>query len=377
VGRKQPLKSLTDSQKTFVDSPGSNYVRACPGSGKTRAIVARYLRRAAEEKRKGVALLSFTNVAVDEVGRRCGQNPELLRHPHFIGTFDGFIQRLIIGPRFASRNLLQPRFIESWDVQDVTKITPDPKRPYEFLSLEWFDFGEDNEPTLMQDRISGPFRVSRLKLYEAHEATCKRLAKEKRIARLKKGYIACSEARRQLLFRLRDPGRRDSTVELLAARFAEVIVDEAQDCGIEELELLKALVEQRVHVCLVGDPDQAIFEFRNAVPEKVHEFGRALGAEHVFDENFRSSPAICATNSSFRCFEGSDEAAGPNSDCDWPVYLLPFDALPKVGSGFSALVNKHGVDRRGAIVVSHATKHAAVLIRCLVIGSRSSLLELP
>ncbi|WP_371272122.1 UvrD-helicase domain-containing protein [Streptomyces sp. cf124] len=66
---------------------------ACPGAGKTRAMVARFLKRTAEEPRRGIALISFTNAAVDEVRRRCGNadaplrrhvrhlHPPLHRHP--------------------------------------------------------------------------------------------------------------------------------------------------------------------------------------------------------------------------------------------------------------------------------------------------------
>ncbi|MBK7623000.1 MAG: UvrD-helicase domain-containing protein [Kineosporiaceae bacterium] len=56
----------SDAQRALVETPGSLFVEACPGAGKTRAIVGRFLRRVHEEPRKGVALLSFTNAAVDE-----------------------------------------------------------------------------------------------------------------------------------------------------------------------------------------------------------------------------------------------------------------------------------------------------------------------
>ena len=65
-----------------------------PGAGKTRAIVARYLSRVEQEPRKGIALLSFTNAAIDEVKGRCGDMPDALKAPHFVGTFDSFINRL-------------------------------------------------------------------------------------------------------------------------------------------------------------------------------------------------------------------------------------------------------------------------------------------
>ena len=78
----------TDAQQALITTSGSLFVEACPGAGKTWAIVERFSARAHQEKRKGIALLSFTNAAVDEVRARCADDPGLLGAPHFVGTFD-------------------------------------------------------------------------------------------------------------------------------------------------------------------------------------------------------------------------------------------------------------------------------------------------
>ncbi|MFE2519057.1 UvrD-helicase domain-containing protein [Streptomyces mirabilis] len=67
---------LTDGQQALVDATDSLFAAACPGAGKTRAMVARFLKRTAEEPRRGIALISFTNAAVDEVRHRCGSQTE-------------------------------------------------------------------------------------------------------------------------------------------------------------------------------------------------------------------------------------------------------------------------------------------------------------
>jgi superfamily I DNA/RNA helicase len=76
---------LTDPQRELAFTAGSRFVEACPGAGKTRAIVTRFQQRAKAEPRKGIALLSFTNTAVDEVTDRCAAYPQLLEVPHFCG----------------------------------------------------------------------------------------------------------------------------------------------------------------------------------------------------------------------------------------------------------------------------------------------------
>lgn len=76
----------TEAQRELIELDGSRFVEACPGSGKTKAIVARYERLAGLGQRRGIALLSFTNAAVDEVTARCS-DPTVLVSPNFVGTF--------------------------------------------------------------------------------------------------------------------------------------------------------------------------------------------------------------------------------------------------------------------------------------------------
>ena len=62
------MSALSDEQQTIVDAPLEPMsVIACAGSGKTRTAVYRVIemRRKLGEHRGRVALLSFSNVAVD------------------------------------------------------------------------------------------------------------------------------------------------------------------------------------------------------------------------------------------------------------------------------------------------------------------------
>lgn len=96
------MLDLSEGQKALVDATDSLFAIACPGAGKTRAMVTRFLKRTAEEPRKGICLISFTNAAVDEVRRRCGSHNEALKAPNFVGTFDSFLHRFIVTPSSLS-----------------------------------------------------------------------------------------------------------------------------------------------------------------------------------------------------------------------------------------------------------------------------------
>jgi DNA helicase-2/ATP-dependent DNA helicase PcrA len=81
----------TQEQQAAIDHVGTAFVTACPGAGKTRTMVerARLLLNHPDDRR-GIAFLSFTNAAVDELEARLrafGVLPTPL-FPSFIGTFD-------------------------------------------------------------------------------------------------------------------------------------------------------------------------------------------------------------------------------------------------------------------------------------------------
>lgn len=83
-------------------------VEACPGSGKTTLLVAKLaiLARYWTEGRRGICVLSHTNVARHEIERRLGSTPEgkrLLSYPHFVGTIHAFVNEFLALPWLRSK----------------------------------------------------------------------------------------------------------------------------------------------------------------------------------------------------------------------------------------------------------------------------------
>ena len=84
-------EQLTEEQKKFLTAEGKVVVKACPGSGKTYSVAHKLLSYIDNWKdyHSGVAVLSFTNVASNEIQEKAqtihGSLGEL-GYPHFIGT---------------------------------------------------------------------------------------------------------------------------------------------------------------------------------------------------------------------------------------------------------------------------------------------------
>ena len=79
-------------------------------------------------------------------------------------------------------------------------------------------------------------------------------------------------------------------------RFRHLFVDEFQDVSRAQLRLIRAWLGDRNELCVVGDPDQAIYGFAGAEPAHLGEFtsrfrtGRVVRLEH----NYRSSAQVLA-----------------------------------------------------------------------------------
>lgn len=69
-----------------------------------------------------------------------------------------------------------------------------------------------------------------------------------------------------------------------------IMVDEVQDCSGDDWKLLNILKEKHGNIFVVGDPDQAIYEWRGACPKLFVEF--KADTDVILDENYRSTPDI-------------------------------------------------------------------------------------
>jgi DNA helicase-2/ATP-dependent DNA helicase PcrA len=345
---------LTDAQRELAFEPGSRFVEACPGAGKTRAIVARFEHRARAELRRGIGLLSFTNAAVDEVMTRCASDQRLLEAPHFVGTFDAFINRFVTSPLYIRRYGRHPRLVESWDVLPGTQVrTPSLQHGLQY-SLEWFDIALDGSHSLDLDRVRGRYANVLRSQYAIHQqGLCARARQLSHKFVVDYGVLSSSASRRLAATELGEPAQRTLVMTLLGDRFAELIVDEAQDCGAEELLVLRLMREQGVDVVAVADLDQSIYEFRRAVPDKVRAFAAELPAGKRLDGNFRSSPAICAVNRTLRVGDEKDNACGPHAEVNWPVHLVEFDSSDEVAKAVEAILTQAPLNRVDVCVLAH------------------------
>ena len=80
-------------------------------------------------------------------------------------------------------------------------------------------------------------------------------------------------------------------------QFRHLFVDEFQDVNPLQFRLLEAWRGERLDLCVVGDPNQAIYAWNGADPSLITKLGaRIPGTEMVtLERNYRSSPQVVAT----------------------------------------------------------------------------------
>lgn len=331
--------TATSEQQAVIDCSGSAFVTACPGAGKTRTMVER-ARRALNDTNdlRGVAFLSFTNAAVAELDSRLrsfGALPNPF-FPSIICTFDSFLWQTFIAPFGVPGCDTLPKLVvdkDKWEIKPYTNGRP--------LHLGLFDrkTGAGDVDELAAINFQGS-----IKAYET-------AARNRYSESIAKGLIDFEDVREIASARLRDQAFSNKLGKAISGRFKEFIIDEAQDCNKFDLETIKWLRESGIHVKVICDPNQAIYEFRGGITRELDAF------QSEFDEsqqlqlsgNFRSSPNICSAIVSLREIRHRltlDQAIGPNASTQLPVYVLSYTGgvTAEISNKFVEILSSNGLD---------------------------------
>lgn len=353
--------NLTAEQRAIAQHPRGVFVEACPGSGKTRAIVARAGAIGATlEGNRGLAVLSFTNSAIDEFAHRCSEHAfeGLLRFPNFVSTFDGFLRHFLFSPGGVEGVDEKPVIVDSWDTLGIDiRLRGAIAFAGEAPSLDLFN-PEDN-------RIDPAF-IGMPALREhvvRHQAAYQRAAFIRRAGLRQRGYFSAADVRVEVVRRLARDDWSRAMSRALAARFAEVVVDEGQDCNPLDCEIINWLRNAGVCVTVVADPDQAIYGFRHGMPANL----RAVADSYAPDDrlaltgNFRSGPAICAVASTLRRRVDPDVSLEDAAQFLEPVHVLAYPgrtAADTIGAFFLGRLLEAGISASSGVVLAHGRRNA-------------------
>ncbi|MEQ8739330.1 MAG: ATP-dependent helicase [Rhodospirillales bacterium] len=280
--------SLTPDQRRAVDCEENIQLSACPGSGKTRVIIAKLLQLAetVEGTPRSIGCITYTNAAVDEIESRikkAGTNALFERCE--IATIHAFCLQFILRPYRWLVPEVPPGFkILTREMRAferlVRAVEDEIGRPVQFRTFE--DYAS------IRMALDGSPAGTGIEGGIVTDASARRYWDLVRQA----GYIDFSMI---LYYSHAILSAHDFIAEGLSSRFSWLLVDEFQDTTDIQIEILK-LLNARLHTqfFLVGDEHQSINAFAGARPDLARAFSEEIGArqEIAISGNFRSGPHI-------------------------------------------------------------------------------------
>jgi len=322
-------------------------VYACPGSGKTKTVGTRFAWRMAhwENRRSGIAVLSFTNVAWLEIARQLQELglPPRPSWPHFLGTIDSFVNQFIFLPfgHIVMGCNRRPEIVHNnnikW-VNDVSKSRNLGNCYRKGCSATSFRFKADGSLEYCEQR---------------RQPSCQRdQCHSVKQAMVTRGFAHYSDAMYWGMKVLKLSHIR----EAVTARFSEIIIDEAQDTSETQVRIIKNLVDAGCKIVLVGDPDQAIYSFNNARPDLFQEFATKGGwKQFPLSANFRSSQQICdATYPFSTILTNSPTAKGADMDFPAKPIILKYAAGEEISlvERFRSILKKYVINTADSAVLA-------------------------
>ena len=284
------LDGLNPAQERAVTSRTSPLcILAGAGSGKTRVLTRRIAWRAAtgDLDPSHVLALTFTRKAAGELTSRLRALG--LRERLAAGTFHA-IALAQLRARWAEAGIAPPEVLQR-KATFVSRLLHGPTRTLPAIDyvteIEWakarmIDPASYADAAVRHDRRPPVSFEVMASVFEAYEQA-------KREARMIDFDDMLDLCRRDLT---RDP----DFAATQRWRFRHLFVDEFQDVNPLQYALLEAWRGDRTDLCVVGDPNQAIYAWNGADPGLLRAFPeRFPGGEVVrLVQNYRSSPQILA-----------------------------------------------------------------------------------
>ena len=284
------LKNLNDLQRKAAEHiEGPLLIVAGPGSGKTRVITHRiaYLVETCGLSPRRIAAVTFTNKAAREMRLRLsgllGQRAEHLT----ASTFHSFCAMVL--RRDGERIGLGSDFAIYDDADQIALL----KRAMTETGVDPKNFGV----RAIQSAISG----AKSQLIDSFGFADKRDSYfDEIVHRVFERYDALLVQAMAVDFddillrthRLLD--KFPDVAEKYQQRYLHFLVDEFQDTNVAQYTIARQMAAGHNNLCVVGDPDQSIYSWRNADIRNILSFRRDFpdATEITLDQSYRSTKTI-------------------------------------------------------------------------------------
>ena len=283
------MPEFTAAQRRAIGTIDTNLqVIACAGSGKTAVVAGRVARILADKHAKGIrpcniVAFTFTERAAAELKDRITQTVGQMTGmaDMYVGTMHGYCLQL-----------LQSRLPEYFKYSVLTEVQARllVDRGYAKSGMKGLGLRRWVESKLYLDVLSVLREADIDKTALAGHPALEALSKYRSYLDEKR-YLDYTE----ILVRAVDHLERDDELRRhIAEQVKYLIVDEYQDVNPLQERLVRAIHALGANVCVVGDDDQTIYQWRGSDAENIFTFQRRYHpvTQVPIVENFRSSEAV-------------------------------------------------------------------------------------
>ena len=287
------LDALNPAQRQAAEIiSGPLLILAGAGSGKTRVLTYRI---ASLVNEKGVApwrilAVTFTNKAAGEMRERIENLVGSLAAEIWIGTFHSVCVRFL---RYEAEAFGLDANFSIYDEDDRRAVIRRVLEAHNIDERELTPRSVIGQISQAKNSMLDPLEFSR----QAGEAPNRR-----QIADLYTAYE--TELRRNNAFDfddllievVRQFDRHPEILQKYQQRFEHLLIDEYQDTNKPQYLLCRQLSTHHRNICVVGDDDQSIYQFRGADIRNILDFERDYADAHIvrLEQNYRSTARILA-----------------------------------------------------------------------------------
>lgn len=300
-------RELNPEQTEAVHAPGSVFLVACPGSGKTRTLTYKiaYELSRLDSDRQFIVAITYTHRAADEIQERI-ENLGVDTSRLWIGTIHSFCLEWIIKPY----GIYEPTLAHGYRVID------------------------QHERDKLLERLCVPYEKNKVSLYDCnyyfaeggYYLCCPNHAKHPIIQEVLNEYFKILAESRQIDFELilwyasKLLREKPAIGALLSKLFTMIFVDEYQDTKQIQYRILASILRAgggATRLFMVGDPNQAIYGSLGGYPIGIDELRGMTGIqidERQLSQNYRSSSRVIEFFGNFNVHNTEITAEGEGRD---------------------------------------------------------------
>lgn len=360
-------QQFDEERREVIKCLESKDILACPGSGKTTALLAKLIIITGQlplDNNQGICVLTHTNVAIDTITQRIGLPAgKLFEYPNHFGTIQSFVDKYLTIPAYIESYGCRPDKIDKdWyddKLEQQMRYLGRPALAFCYRNQSYKDY--PFSICFADFEVSSQNKCDTLNLDlnkpSEKEIYSKLLALKMRV--LGFGILSFDDAY-HLALRYLD--NHQGIKSLFSRRFAYVFIDEMQDTDARQISLLDRIFNDSVVIQRIGDINQSIYSFTTE-NECCWEVDEQDALEITGSKRFSNSIATIIKDI---CVMPQDLKGNPEITNISPIIIaFSDDNISKVIPRYGDLIFKHNLHLGkyqnfkaiGWIGKAHATKH--------------------